>query len=323
MTDLRVARYRFDLEFLDPAELPVYKGGTLRGGFGYAFQAMACGESHPSVCRARCRRGNACPYGYIFETDAPLARATGAERKAIPRPFVIEPPLDRRRDFRAGDRLSFTVVLMGNALRYLAYFMLAFQELGRRGLGAAHARFALQRILAEHPWDGRKQLVFDGVEMHVGGPDLSVGWAEIAARAAALHPRAVTVEFLTPTHLTRHNRSVGHPANGERLEFAVLARALLRRSVDVSAFHTAEPFERDFRALTEAAEAVQLERQNVSWVDWERYSTRQQRTVTLGGLVGTLAYHGDLRPFREVLALGELIHVGKATVFGHGCYRLE
>ena len=32
------------------------------------------------------------------------------------------------------------------------------------------------------------------------------------------------------------------------------------------------------------------------------------------------AYAGDLRPFRDVLALGEPVHAGQSTVSGHGRY---
>jgi hypothetical protein len=58
-------------------------------------------------------------------------------------------------------------------------------------------------------------------------------------------------------------------------------------------------------------------------VDWERYSSRQEQRMNLGGLVGRVRYAGALGPFRGLLAAGEALHAGKASVFGHGQMRLE
>jgi hypothetical protein len=57
-------------------------------------------------------------------------------------------------------------------------------------------------------------------------------------------------------------------------------------------------------------------------VDWERYSRRQEATMKLGGFVGRVIYQGDWAPFAALLILGELVHVGKACVFGHGKYKV-
>ena len=45
--------------------------------------------------------------------------------------------------------------------------------------------------------------------------------------------------------------------------------------------------------------------------------------MSLGGLVGEAVYEGDLSPFLPILAAGELVHVGKSTVFGNGLYRIQ
>ena len=38
----------------------------------------------------------------------------------------------------------------------------------------------------------------------------------------------------------------------------------------------------------------------------------------MGGLVGRVTYEGDLHDYLTLLAMGELVHVGKGTVFGNG-----
>jgi hypothetical protein len=43
----------------------------------------------------------------------------------------------------------------------------------------------------------------------------------------------------------------------------------------------------------------------------------------MGGVVGSATYIGELAPFLPLLALGQWVHVGKATVFGNGLYRMN
>jgi CRISPR/Cas system endoribonuclease Cas6 (RAMP superfamily) len=42
----------------------------------------------------------------------------------------------------------------------------------------------------------------------------------------------------------------------------------------------------------------------------------------MGGVVGEAVYEGDLGPFAPLLALGEVLHVGKGTGFGLGRYEI-
>jgi hypothetical protein len=310
------AHYRFDIEAFEPLHLPRYKGGTLRGGFGYAFKKMVCVQKDWRACTP-CRLGNTCPYGYIFETTVPPDSQVLRTLREVPIPFVIEPPLEERTSYRPGERLSFHVVLVGRAINYLPYFILAFQELGRSGIGKPRGKYALQRITAVHPWKGTRQLVYDGVEVRMGERELRVTPADVTTRAAALPTRQLTLRFLTPTRIKYRGQYVRQP------EFHVVVRGLLRRISSLAYFHCGHLWETDFRGIIAAAEAVEAPSAAVEWVKWKRYSGRQKQHMDLGGFVGEVTYQGDLGLFRPLLALGELVHVGKATVFGNGKFEVR
>jgi len=309
----RTATYRFDIEAIDPLSLPAYKGSTLRGGFGYAFKKMVCIERDWRKCTP-CRLGNTCPYGYIFETSVPADSQVLRNLREVPIPFVIEPAMDEKTTYQPGDRLRFDVVLVGRAINYLPYFILGFQELGRAGIGKPRGKYVLQRISAVHPWQRTSELIYDGVDVKVGGRDLSVTHADVMEHAGTLPAEQLTLHFLTLTRLKHRGKFVRRP------EFHVIVRNLLRRISSLSYFHCGQLWETDFRGIIAAAEEVEATDVDVEWVKWERYSGRQQRRINLGGFVGQATYQGDLKPFRPLLALGELVHVGKATVFGHGQY---
>ena len=63
-------------------------------------------------------------------------------------------------------------------------------------------------------------------------------------------------------------------------------------------------------------------RVQLRWHDWSRYSSRQQREMTLGGAIGTWTLEGELAPLLPWLQLGERLHVGKNTTLGMGGYTL-
>lgn len=313
--NLRVACFQFDIEAIEPLHLPPYKGSTLRGGFGYAFKKMVCQQKDWRACTP-CKNGNDCPYGYIFETSVPDDSEVLSNLGAIPRPFVIRPPLEKRRDFQPGERLAFGLTLVGEAINYIPYFLLAFKELGHQGIGYPRGRYSLQRVVAAQPWQGKREIVYDGVDVRVSDGALHLTPETIGRRAEALSPEQVTVKVLTPARLKHGGEFARRP------EFHVLVRTLLRRLSSLSYFHCGQRWEADYRGIIEQAKGIELARADVRWAQWERFSGRQEKRIKMGGVVGTLTYRGELAPFRPLLALGEVIHVGKATVFGNGCYQI-
>lgn len=76
--------------------------------------------------------------------------------------------------------------------------------------------------------------------------------------------------------------------------------------------------ELDFSNLIEQAGAVRLVNRRTHWADWERYSSRQDAKMNLGGIVGEAEYEGNWQEFWPMLKLAEQIHVGKGAVFGLG-----
>jgi hypothetical protein len=327
----RLARYRFTLEALDPLHLPPFKGSALRGGFGHAFKRLVCFQ--PKPCGERCELGNACPYGYIFETSPPEGSQVLRTFSEVPRPFVIEPPDDRREEIPAGERLAFGLTLIGQGINYLPYFIAAFRELGRTGLGrpfdtAQGSRRGKYRLLAmdaitpspsagESRGGGESRPVYCAQDETIRAVNATIDAEAIEVRAATLSVERLTLEFLTPARLKHKGRWVK-----EGPPFHVLIKTLLGRISSLSYFHCGQQLETDFRGLIDQAAGVKISSSRTEWEDWSRFSGRQKQRVEMGGLVGRVTYDGDLSPYLPLLALGELVHVGKGTVFGNGRYRV-
>ena len=106
------------------------------------------------------------------------------------------------------------------------------------------------------------------------------------------------------------------------MEFHILIRNLLRRISLLSYFHCDTDLDLDFKGLIESSKNVKVEKENLSWFDWERYSNRQDTKMMMGGFMGSITFEGVLGPFLPFLLLGEHIHVGKGTSFGLGKYEI-
>lgn len=311
-----LSTYRFTITAHQPLYLPLFKGNALRGGFGHAFKAMVCGELED--CDQRCNLGNACVYGYIFETSPPEDTEVLRNLEKVPRPFIIEPPLDGRREYAPGDTLTFHLKLIGYANEFLAYFILAFRELGRRGLGRNYGHFRLSQVEAINPSSEVHFTVFDQTARNrLQLRSLPIDSATVMACAAALPIDRITLNFLTPTRLKHQEDWVRQGPS-----FQALIKVLLGRISSLSYFHCGERLDVDFRELIDRAADIQIVKSKTYWEDWSRFSGRQHQWVEMGGLVGRITYAGDLKDYLPLLALGELIHVGKGTVFGNGQYQI-
>lgn len=295
----------------EAAQLPPYKGSTLRGAFGHAFRRVAC----PFRACPPCLLPKTCPYTYVFETPPRDGGGLFGKNAAVPHPFILELPMDGQTDFKPGDQMTFGLILVGRAIDFTPYFAVALREMGRAGLGRGRARWRLGRIEDRAP--GRERLFYDGAsddERLLASPTVQRGMDRTADLLAGT--RQVTLRFETPTRL----RFGGHLT--DKPEFHVLMRNLLRRISALAAYHCDFTLDLDYRDLIRSAGAVATRSAAFRWSDWERYSARQDTRMSLGGFVGTVTFEGDLAPFRPWLRLGEIVHVGKATSFGLGKYQI-
>jgi hypothetical protein len=334
LSHFNLARYRFIIKALDTLRLPPYKGSTFRGGFGHAFKKVVC-VNRSRDC-APCLLKERCVYSYVFETPPPSDTAKMRKYPYAPHPFVLTPPLEDRTEYEKGECLSCDLTLIGKAVDLLPYFIYTIDELGRIGMGKAKGKYSLEEVHALGP-DETVELIYSGEEKLLRSPTLSpftLGFSPNALNLSqsqsslspstldlspfrSLSPKTLHLVFLTPARLKFN----GHLS--PTIEFHILIRNLLRRISLLSYFHCGRELELDFKGLIDTAQAVKVQESNLTWIDWERYSNRQEEKMKMGGLVGTIAYSGDFNPFWPYINLGEFIHVGKASSFGLGKYITE
>lgn len=79
----------------------------------------------------------------------------------------------------------------------------------------------------------------------------------------------------------------------------------------------------------EEAKLVKRLLRGVEWRDRgkcvkrEYGSARQEREIELWGVIGSIEISGATEPLLPLLAVGQFLHVGKSTSYGHGWYELQ
>ena len=336
LTTFRFTRFRLQLKPRGTLYLPSYKGSTLRGGFGQVFRRIACLGSDRGF--GECLLRERCPYHYIFETPPPAHSAVLDKVPTAPQPFVLEPPLETKRVYQPGEELVFHLVLIGKAIDYLPYFIYAFDELGRVGLGRSKGTYTLELVSWLDP-DGTAVPIYNGSRKVLTDSFRALSLSLLSVSSSSLSPDSVSpsvsgpslsqlsvsslsVSSLSVSSLTR-TRIMFENQLAADCEFHVLFRNLVRRIALLDYFHCSGEFPPERREFVEQARVIETVTSDLRWVDWERYSNRQQRRMRMGGFVGQVTYRGNFTEFLPYLLLGTYTHVGKGATFGLGKYRIE
>lgn len=283
--NFKMAKYRFFCETLSPIEFSSFPGTTLRGAFGYAFRENSCLTGLKDC--GSCLAAEHCVYTYVFETPIPKDKPKVSAEKA-PHPFVLEANAITDNYYTNSQEWYFDLILIGQALQYLPMFIQIFRQVGYRGIGRLEGKFHINNVM----------------DM---GSDL-----EVSSFCKSISSHNLTMEILTPLRLM----SKGKPVL--KLNFHELMRHSFRRISNLNYFHGDQEFEVNYAELLEKAKSVEVLEEAYSWTEQNRYSTRQNKQVPLGGLIGSITFSSGWQEFYEWLNVIEKVHLGKNCTFGLG-----
>jgi hypothetical protein len=133
-----------------------------------------------------------------------------------------------------------------------------------------------------------------------------------------LASNTATLRISTPLRLQNQGRPLGP---GE-LKPRALITAILRRASLLFEMHAGlAGIVRNPTQLAQQGDVLDDER-DLRWHDWQRYSSRQQREMALGGVIGEWRLRGDLGMLSQWLWLGQWLHAGKNATMGLGRYEV-
>jgi hypothetical protein len=307
---MQLGKYTISARLIDDAILPAYKGSTFRGAFGGCLKKAVC-AIRKTECTA-CLLAIKCVYARLFEPKI-WENATNTRVVTPPHPYIIQPDDNNRTRFTAGEPFNFNLILFGEMNQYLPYFVYAFSLMGEQGIGKKmgenRARFALQGVSCK----GKELFCPETNKLQpVPEPEL----LSLVPVPPDDKLQSITITLLTPLRFKQENQLQS------RLEFPVLVRSMLRRVSSLfNAWGDGEP-ELDYRGMVARAEQVKVHDGRIYWHDWERYSNRQEKAMSFGGLMGHVTYHGPLAEYLPLVELCQHLNLGKQTTFGLGQYRV-
>jgi hypothetical protein len=257
---------------------------------------------------AACLLATRCLYARVFE---PRAR-TPDESSSVPppSPYLIEPDPSSRTRYAGGESFRFNLLLFGEFVHSLPYFIYAVETMGEGGVGKRvndkRPRFSVSEVAVSGTviYDPATRRLLNVPEPRILAPPVVEG--DMNGR--------LTLTLRTPLRFKNDNRLT------DRVDFQAVIRAALRR---VSAMHAAygegdPPL--DYRSLIALAANVKTAESSLSWHDWKRYSNRQQDEMLFGGLRGNISFVGNIGPFMQIMEQTRLMHIGKQTTFGLGAF---
>jgi len=122
----------------------------------------------------------------------------------------------------------------------------------------------------------------------------------------------IIVEWLTPLRISIKGRPL------RNIDFSSVFRSLMRRSAAMFTYHESAPLPYDPNELVRLSDEAKTVLDNTRWYDWKRYSSRQDKDVPLGGVLGVVEYRNVRSELRPWLNIAERIHVGKGCTVGLG-----
>lgn len=302
---IQAQKYTFHCRFNTEARLPGYLGSTLRGALGWALKKTSCALRRQQ-CNS-CLLREQCVYAWIFETQRYQA-GDGRTINARPHPFVLQPGEEATGVKKKGDKLSFSLLLMGGSNNFLPQLIFAIQLMGEGGIGTGRrqglGRFQLEEVTAG------KHSIFS-IETTVLQQCRDINEIQLQ-ESLGYEVSSLLLTLYTPLRFKHYNKLK------RDLPFHVLIRAGLRRIAALEeAYGGGEP-DIDYKGLVRRAELVETGESHVRWHELFRYSNRQQKKISLSGLAGTIEYKGVLAEFMPILHYCEQVNIGKQTVFGLG-----
>ena len=285
--------------------LPDYAGSMLRGIYGHALRRISC-MTGQRRCE-KCPLVSTCPFPELFD---PAINKThrGRAITSAPAPYVIQAPAWGAREIEKVGELVFNIRLFGKATQRMPFVVQAWRQALGRGMGRGNKRASA--IISRIDCLETGQKVFDGATGQILPHDIPASVVKSPEQ-----PSYAFLTFETPYR----SQQQGHPLSPEKITPRRLIMDIIRRIRLLNDFYGNGLNDENWPVdlWLDMADHI-IDDKQLHWQDWRRYSNRQRKAMSLGGVMGQWTWHDTPPELGQILNIGSLLHVGKQTVFGFG-----
>lgn len=303
---IKYIKLHFTAVLLENTKLPVEKLSALRGGMG------------EMLLRANCVRDRNCEK-CDFEPECIVHRTLYTQ-------FAVRPKFVTARDstgyilecenyienFSEGDSLQFELILFGKTIVYFHQYIEAFKALGKEGIGKNHSKFQIVSVTDTR----RKPFLAEGIKNRKQHPLYTLGeYAKYRVNQIQENGSANRLVFQTPVTL-KYQKDFWKVFQMEAIWEAVQRRIYMLEcyeGMECNIYDCSRPKDQEMPVIRE---------QVCRDIFVKRYSSTQNKKMTLWGIKGYVQLDHIPEDMLPILVAGELTHIGKNTSFGFGKYRI-
>jgi len=307
--DFYLGKYNFTINCREDVILSSFRGSTIRGALMSSLHDIICMQQQVSDCQ-KCMVKENCVFALLFNSFPPEDAEVLTNLDDIPRPYSIYISARQGRIFEPGDKLNFTLKLIGKNTDYIGHIAMAVKNLENEGLGGGRGKIELESITS------KGENILDEKDGTID-KEKPLIYAGKFNREFEEKTRKIKMTLNSPLRLKYEDEYC------EELEFHHIIRDLCRRFSTFARIYCDLELDWNFKKIITKAEQVEKLSADTQWIDKTRYSKSQDQELKIGGLLGEVKFAGEIGQFIPLLRLGEIMQSGKSTTFGFGKYELE
>jgi len=287
-----------------------FKADRIRSALAESLNKLCCKNRNVKLCKD-CDIVKTCACGVLFCSNLIFPGNPG--------PLVLSFPDYFKSNYEPAEPFEVETILFGAPMKYTPDLIEAFIGAANNGFKIKNKNTKINLVNVSAPTVNGFRPVLTLDEGYLFNPvSVSVYIDEILPDIKLLDNKiySVKLEFLSPFRAKVNNKF-----GKDSLEFVNFITSLLRRFLSVSQTYCSANIEVDFNMVKKLAKAVGTGKCETKWVELQRAGKRKS-TQKYGGYVGEIEFKGPLKPFLNLLKVGEIIHAGSKTNFGFGQYEV-
>jgi len=289
-----------------------FPGSVVHGVLGMNLKERSCVVTHRHC--SKCFLVQSCQYGALFESKVP----EGAERMRLypqtPHPVRVSVfPWDSP-SAEEDSELRIRLYLYGNAVISSLSCLLSLEKALNEGVGRKHGGMRGRgQILTVCDLVSGNISNWDELKLKFYTPVQALPLGDLVKER---HESSLSVEFDSPTKLTVGGNISFDPGLRD------VVAALLRRISNLQYFYNHVELDLPFKEILDSADSLDFV-SDLRRVQARRYSSRQQKSLSVSGVMGSLSVEDCPEIFSNLLLMGQYLGVGKNTTMGLGSFKLH
>ena len=302
-------KLKFFIDFPNGAVLPEHKVSALRGTMGESLLGQFCVRD--KNC-ASCLFEKTCIVQMTIYTQ--MERKPAFMQGSNDSVGYLLEYEDRRIQFAPEDESFFFLTLFGRNIEYFSLYLNALYQAGQMGIGKECQQFRILQIeTQEHV------ILLDGNQVDMRNLRIRTLNDYVQKRYSRLQdahrnlktPDVYRVTFHTPLCVKYEGKYI-RQFSAEAILPAVFRRIMML-----------DYFTENYIDMPHPEQLPVSTAQRSFPAEVTRYSSTQDRKITLRGITGSICLKGVSEEMLKYLLAGELLHIGKNTSFGFGRYTIE